>query len=173
MIAQTHRLKCAVFDRRHVSAPYHVSGFALFSFWLVFPPTTADVLVNKSSRSNPLPPVGDAVDDLDVFVAGEAEVHEPLAVEPPRCLLQKPNPPPVALDQVVVGGEGLANAGLSFERWNRDQQSFEITNFSVLYSRAQAHRAYAPLYFGTLKNVCEEETVKFLGIGAIMEKTLS
>ena len=46
-----------------------------------------------------------AVDDLDLFVAGEAEVDEPLAVEQPSSLLQQHNTPSVVLDQFVVGGE--------------------------------------------------------------------
>ena len=56
-------------------------------------------------RGQSLPPLGKAVDDLDVFVAREAEVDEPLAVEHPRRFLQQRNPAPVVLDQVVVGGE--------------------------------------------------------------------
>jgi hypothetical protein len=52
-----------------------------------------------------VPALGQAVDDLDVLMAGEAEVDEPLAVEQPRRLLQQRNPPSVVLDQVVVGGE--------------------------------------------------------------------
>ena len=59
-------------------------------------------------RLGPLPPLGEAVDDLDVFVAGEAEVDKPFAVEQPRRLLQQRNPPPVVLDEVVVGGEDEA-----------------------------------------------------------------
>jgi hypothetical protein len=51
------------------------------------------------------PPLGQAINDLDVFMAGEAEVDEPLAVEHPRRLLQQHDPLPVILDEVVIGGE--------------------------------------------------------------------
>ena len=47
---------------------------------------------------------------LTLFVAGEAEVDEPLAVEQPSRFLQQRNPPPVVLDQVVVGGEDTGYA---------------------------------------------------------------
>ena len=36
-------------------------------------------------------------------MAREAEVNKPFLVEQPRRLLQQLNPPPVVLDQVVVG----------------------------------------------------------------------
>jgi len=39
------------------------------------------------------PSLGEAIGDLDVFVAGEAEVNEPLTVEQPHRLLQQCNPP--------------------------------------------------------------------------------
>ena len=42
-----------------------------------------------------------------LLMPGEAEVDEPFLVEQPRRLLQQLNPPPVVLDQVVVGGEGF------------------------------------------------------------------
>ena len=42
----------------------------------------------KFNECPPLPPLGDTVGDLDVFVAGGAEANEPLAVEQPRCLIQ-------------------------------------------------------------------------------------
>jgi hypothetical protein len=45
-----------------------------------------------------LPPLGEAIDDLDMFVAGESEADEPLAVKHSRRLLQQPNPPPVIID---------------------------------------------------------------------------
>ena len=63
--------------------------------------------LNYIAQCPPLPAFGEAVDDLDVFVAGEAEVDKPFAVEQPRRLFQQRNPAPVVLDQVVVGGEGL------------------------------------------------------------------
>ena len=62
---------------------------------------------SPSSSSQPL---GTAIDDTRVLVAGEAEADEPLAVELPRRLLQQRHPPPVVLDQVVVGGEDVGDA---------------------------------------------------------------
>ena len=58
---------------------------------------------SQASRTSVAPNPRQTVDDLDMFVAGEAEVDEPLAVKHPRRLLQQRNPPPVVLDQVVVG----------------------------------------------------------------------
>ena len=57
-----------------------------------------------------LPPFRHPVGDGVVFVAGEAEANEPLLVELPRRLLQQPHPPPVVLDQVVVGGEDVSDS---------------------------------------------------------------
>ena len=50
-----------------------------------------------------------------MFVAGEAEVNEPLPIEQPRRLLQQLNPPSVVLDQVVVGGEDGGDDVLRFK----------------------------------------------------------
>ena len=61
--------------------------------------------LNYIAQSTPLPPLGEAVDDLDMFVAGEPEANEPLAVEKTRRLLQQRNSPAVIFDQVVVVGE--------------------------------------------------------------------
>ena len=49
-----------------------------------------------------LPPLGKAVNDFDVFVAGEAEVNEPLSVKKPRRLFQQRNPLRIVVNQVVV-----------------------------------------------------------------------
>ena len=73
-----------------------------------------DVLndVDNIIKAPSLPPLGEAVGDLDMFVAGEAEVDEPLAVKKSRRLLQQRNTPLVVLDQVVVGGDNLNEAFL-------------------------------------------------------------
>src|SRR5205814_7669393 len=63
-------------------------------------------------RGNSLPSFGHAIGDTGVLVAGKSKADEPLAIELPPCLLQQRHPPPVVLDQVVVGGENLANAAL-------------------------------------------------------------
>src|SRR5436190_75734 len=52
-----------------------------------------------------LPAFRDAVSNANLFVAGEAEAYEPLPVKQPRRFLQQPHPPPVVLNQLVVGGE--------------------------------------------------------------------
>lgn len=68
-----------------------------------------DIFPFENGREFPealsLPPLRHAVDDLGVFVAGEAEVDEPFLVEQPRRLLQQLYAPPVVLDQVVIGGK--------------------------------------------------------------------
>ena len=51
----------------------------------------------------PFPSLRKTIDDLSMFVVGEVEADEPLAVEQPRRLLQQRNPPLVVLDQVIVG----------------------------------------------------------------------
>ena len=59
----------------------------------------------RSPSGSTVPAVGDraegGVDEVDVLVAGVAEVDEPLPVDRPRHLLQHLHPPPVVLDQVV------------------------------------------------------------------------
>ena len=71
----------------------------------------ATVLRRPRSLGGPsLPTLRHAVGDAGVLVAGEAEADEPLAIELPRRLLQQRHPPPVVLDQVVVGGEDVGNA---------------------------------------------------------------
>ena len=52
-------------------------------------------------------PIGEAICGPDVFVTGETEVDEPLAVEQPRRPLQQRDPPPIALNQIIIGGEDL------------------------------------------------------------------
>jgi hypothetical protein len=53
-----------------------------------------------------------AVGDAGVFVAGEAEADEPFSVKLSRCILQQRHPPPIVLDQVVVGGEDFSDSPL-------------------------------------------------------------
>ena len=56
-------------------------------------------------------------------------MNEPLPVEQPRRLFQQPYPPPVVLDQVVVGGQNGCNAVLDkegreaqFKVWESDER---------------------------------------------------
>src|SRR5215813_2403876 len=72
-----------------------------------------------------LPPFRHAMGDVGVFVAGEAEAGEPLAVKLPRCLLQQRYPPLVVLDQGVVGGEDVSNAVLNLDWWKSDRKGFQ------------------------------------------------
>ena len=65
------------------------------------------------AQCTPIPPLGEAVYEFDVFVAGGAKVNEPFVVEQSRRLLHQRNPPSVVVDQVVIGGEDLSNLVLS------------------------------------------------------------
>ena len=51
-----------------------------------------------------------------VFVAGEAEVDEPLAVEGAGHRLQNPDAPLAVLDQLVVGRQDAGDAALHGQR---------------------------------------------------------
>lgn len=81
-------------------------------------------LLDQIAERPSLPPFRDGaeggVDEGDGFVAGEAEVDEPLAVEGLRHLLQYPDAPQVVLDQVVVGREDPGNSALGGEVGERD-----------------------------------------------------
>ena len=65
--------------------------------------------VDEFTKRPVLPSLGGTIAGLHVFMAGESEADEPLAVEQPRRFLQQRNPLPVVLDQVVVGRDNLAN----------------------------------------------------------------
>jgi len=84
------------------------------------------------SKSFPLPPLGHAVLDFDMFMAGEAEVDEPLFVQKPRSLLQQLNPPPVVFDEVVVGGEDGGDTSLDISIWIPNQHCMQVI---AVYSR--------------------------------------
>lgn len=57
-----------------------------------------------------------------MFVAREAESDEPFLVEFPRRLLQQRHPPPVVLNQVVVGGKRFDDSFLNRTVWNPNLQ---------------------------------------------------
>jgi hypothetical protein len=65
-------------------------------------------------------------------MAGEAEVDEPLAVEPAGHLLQDLDAPLAVFDQVVVGGEDAGDAALEGERWYTD---FHCVQMVAIYPR--------------------------------------
>ena len=65
-----------------------------------------------------LPPHGESIGNLDVLVTGEPEVNEPLAVEQTSSLLQQRNPPPIVLNQIIVGRRDVDHALLNRERGN-------------------------------------------------------
>ena len=115
MESEADRTDVPTFDSWYVCATDYKGWFTLFALRLVFAPTSTYVFRDNPTRYRALPPLGEAVDDLDVFVAGEAEVDEPLAVEQPRRLLQQDNPPPVGLDQIVIGGEDVGDLLLHFD----------------------------------------------------------
>src|SRR5690349_769398 len=74
----------------------------------------------------PLPPLGQSVDNLDVFVAGETEADEPLTVEYPRCFLQQRNSPPIVLYQVVVGREDICDSSLLIQAGERHKSVWKV-----------------------------------------------
>ena len=88
------------------------------------PPSTGG-RQDRSAGSH-LPPLRNRaqrrIDELDVLVAGEAEVDEPLAVDRLRHLLQDLDAPGVVLDQVVVGREDVGDPALDVEGWERDRE---------------------------------------------------
>jgi hypothetical protein len=69
----------------------------------------------------------------DVFATGEAETDEPFAVKQPGRFLQQRNPPPVVLDQVVVGLEYACNAPLIPQLRANNGQTLKITAPYALY----------------------------------------
>src|SRR6266699_732744 len=85
-----------------------------------------------------LPSLRHAVHDASVFMAREAKAYEPLAIEPPRGILQERHPPPVVLDQVVVGGNDRYYATLNLHsprNWNLDcRQHFCFKPFCAVRS---------------------------------------
>jgi hypothetical protein len=64
-------------------------------------------------------------------MAGEAEVNEPLAVEPSGHLLQDLDASLAVLDQVVVGGQDAGDAALDGEWGNAD---FHCVEMVAIYS---------------------------------------
>ena len=73
--------------------------------------TSADRLTDlRYSPSRPSP--RHAVLNASLFVPWKTTANEPLIVELPRRAFQQPNPPPVVLDQVVVGTENGRDATL-------------------------------------------------------------
>ena len=87
-------------------------------------------------KGPPVPAFGEAVDDLDVFMAGESEVDEPFAVEQSRRLLQQRNPPPVVLDQVVEGGKDIGYPFLNGKWRNVDEDLSQFLARQMLDCRA-------------------------------------
>ena len=62
-------------------------------------------------------------DERKFFVAGEAEVDEPLAVEGAGHLLQNPDAPLIVLDQIVVGRQDARDPPLHRKRGNARLQT--------------------------------------------------
>src|SRR5207302_2027706 len=88
--------------------------------------------LNRFGRWHSLPPFRHAAGYASVLVAGEAEADEPLAVELPRRLLQDGHPPPVVLDQVVVGGEDIGDALLLMQRGDGHFDLLQVDRPKVL-----------------------------------------
>src|SRR5439155_12610580 len=86
------------------------------------------VRFRDGSKCPPLPFLRKALNDLDVFVAGEAESDEPFAVKHPRRFLLQRDAPPVVLDQVVVGGKDVGDSLLNIETRNRNAITRQVLN---------------------------------------------
>lgn len=65
------------------------------------------------------------------LMAGEAEVDEPLAVEPAGHLLQDLDAPLAVLDQVVVGGEDAGDAALDGEGGTRKSKVRSLSRLKL------------------------------------------
>ena len=68
----------------------------------------------KVANCSNVPPLRHAVRDFSVLIAGKAQVHEPLFIQPLGRLLQQFDLLSVILNQVVVGGENVGDAALNF-----------------------------------------------------------
>lgn len=77
------------------------------------------------SQTDMFPSLRHAVDGLRAGVAGKAEPDEPLAVNLSCCPFENCNPPPVILDEVIVGGEYVGDVALCFERRYRQLNTTE------------------------------------------------
>ena len=90
----------------------------------------APFLDGEFSKHVRCPALGDltewGVGEGDVGVAGEAELDEPLPVEPPGHLLQNLDPPPVVLDQLVIRPQHRRDLLLLFNRWNHEEAIREV-----------------------------------------------
>src|SRR3569832_71288 len=68
------------------------------------------IYLDSLGSGNTFPTLRNAFGDGGMFMAGEAEEDEPLAVELPRRVFQQRHPPPVVFDQIVVGGKNVGDA---------------------------------------------------------------
>jgi hypothetical protein len=72
-------------------------------------------------------------DQLDLLVAGEAEVGEPLAVDRLRHFLQDLDPPRIAIDQVVVSRESCSNSLLDWKGRQYYWKAWEPNQWDAVY----------------------------------------
>jgi hypothetical protein len=78
-------------------------------------------------------------------MAGEAEVDEPLAVEPAGHFLQDFDAPLAVLDQVVVGGEDAGDAALDREWGNEKVESQKFVQAQIVLSRSVRNALHSEL----------------------------
>lgn len=90
--------------------------------------------------------------------AREPEVDEPLLEQPPRHLLQQRDPPPVYLDQVVIGAEDGGDAALGWKRRTVDVHFMEYVSIYPWYGSGGRRPDNA---YGTEKIAAEPDVVSF------------
>jgi hypothetical protein len=78
-----------------------------------------------------LPPFRQAVDDPGVLAAWETEPDKPLPVKLPRCVFQQLHPPPIVLDQIVIGRKNISDPLLDWTRWWSELEVSQNLRISV------------------------------------------
>src|SRR5205823_5357597 len=96
------------------------------SLILTLDPIPVFKATTRGPERGPLPPLGHALRDARVLVAREPVVDKPLAVEQPRRIFEKRHPPPVVLDEVVVGGEDVGDAPLNRDGRDPNRQVVNV-----------------------------------------------
>src|ERR1035437_9740155 len=128
---------------RNVRAANYPCRLSVVFISNLFAPTAADVVCHQSFQWFNLPAFGNFADERgdarELFVAGEAEVDEPLAVEGAGHRLQEPDAPLTVLHQLVVGRQDARYPPLHRKRGNTN---LEILNrgFRESFPRCAALR---------------------------------
>ena len=85
-----------------------------FIFNIIFAPTTTNFIINYFTKFLFPPPFGQSIYDFGGFVAGVAEVDEPLFVEALGGFFEEFYLLLVVFYQIVVGGKDIGNFLLCF-----------------------------------------------------------